>query len=106
MSEKRRPMALYIRAPSLWTLVRLLATQYLGYTYFVAATEAFLMASKAGVDIKTLAEIIPVSAGRGNIGSFTNSVFKRNFDGQGSLDIIVKDMHLACEIAHKVQSPA
>ena len=83
-----------------------LATQYLGYTYFIAATEAFLMAAKAGVNIQTLAEIIPVSAGRGQIGSFTNAVFKRNFEGQGTLDIIVKDMTLACEVAHKAQSPA
>ncbi|MSQ32428.1 MAG: NAD(P)-dependent oxidoreductase, partial [Dehalococcoidia bacterium] len=83
-----------------------LATQYLGYTYFVAATEALLMASKAGVNIRTLSDIIPLSAGRGNIGSFQNSVFKGNFEGQGTLDIIVKDMNLACEVAKKFQSPA
>ncbi len=64
------------------------------------------MVATAGVNLRTLAEINPVSAGRANIGSFTNSVFKRNFEGQGSLDIIVKDMTLACEIAHEVQSPA
>lgn len=83
-----------------------LATQYLGYTYFIAATEAFLMAGKAGVNIRTLAEIIPLSAGRGNIGSFTSSVFKGDFDGTASLDIIVKDLTLACEIAHEFESPA
>lgn len=83
-----------------------LATQYLGYTYFIAAAEALLMAGKAGVNIKILADIIPLSAGRGNIGSFTNSVFKGNFEGAGSLDIIVKDMTLACEIAHEFESPA
>ena len=83
-----------------------LATQYLGYTYFVAATEALLLAAKAGVNPRILIDIIPVSAGRGNIGSFANSIFKGNFEGQGSLDIIVKDMHLACEIAQQFQSPA
>lgn len=83
-----------------------LATQYLGYTYFVAATEAFLMASKAGIDVQTLAEIIPVSAGKGNLGFFTN-VFKRNFEGSGGgVDIIQKDLSLACEIAQSMRSPA
>ncbi|MSQ32750.1 MAG: NAD(P)-dependent oxidoreductase [Dehalococcoidia bacterium] len=83
-----------------------LATQYLGYTYFVAAAEALLLAGKAGVNIKTLAEIIPFTAGRGNLGSFPNSIFKGNFEGTASLDIIVKDMTLACEIAHEFASPA
>src|SRR4029077_10928122 len=41
-----------------------LVTQYLGYTGFVAAIEGMLVAAKAGIDLATLARIVPVSAGQ------------------------------------------
>src|SRR5689334_14305051 len=41
-----------------------LVTQYLGYTGFIAAIEGMLIAAKAGIDLDTLAQIVPVSAGQ------------------------------------------
>ena len=35
----------------------------MGYCNFIAAAEGLLMAAKAGIDLNTLAKIIPVSAG-------------------------------------------
>jgi len=41
-----------------------LVTQYLGYTNFIASIEGMLVAAKAGIDLETLARIVPVSAGQ------------------------------------------
>ena len=41
-----------------------LVTQYLGYTNFIASIEGMLVAAKAGIDLDTLARIVPVSAGQ------------------------------------------
>jgi len=47
-----------------------LVTQYLGYTNFVAALEGMLIGAKAGIDLSTLARIVPSAprtAGRSTI---------------------------------------
>src|SRR5215813_6715523 len=41
-----------------------LVTQYLGYTNFIASLEGMIIAAKAGIDLETLAKIVPVSAGQ------------------------------------------
>ncbi len=84
-----------------------LATQYMGYCNVITALEGMLIAAKAGIDLKVLAEIVPVSAGASR--GFTrlpDAVFNRNFGSNGTLDIIAKDLHLACELARDVQAPA
>jgi 3-hydroxyisobutyrate dehydrogenase-like beta-hydroxyacid dehydrogenase len=84
-----------------------LVTQYLGYTGFIAALEGMLIAAKAGIDLGILAEIVPVSAGQSR--SFANiprGVFNRSFQSGGTLDIVAKDMDLACALARDVGAPA
>ena len=82
-----------------------LVTQYLGYSNFIAAAEGVLMAVKAGVDLKVLAEIVPVSAGASRAFQFfPQSVYVRDFPAAGSLDIVAKDLRLACEMARELQT--
>jgi 3-hydroxyisobutyrate dehydrogenase-like beta-hydroxyacid dehydrogenase len=84
-----------------------LVTQYLGYTGFVAAIEGMLVAAKAGIDLDTLARIVPVSAGQSR--SFDNAarnILNRSFAAGGTLDIVAKDVALACQLARDVGAPA
>jgi len=84
-----------------------LVSQYLGYSNFIAAAEGLLIGAKAGIDLNVLAQIIPVSAGASR--TFENlprSVFSGEFISAGTLDIVAKDINLACELARDVQAPA
>jgi 3-hydroxyisobutyrate dehydrogenase-like beta-hydroxyacid dehydrogenase len=84
-----------------------LVTQYLGYTNFIAALEGLLVAAKAGIDLGVLAKIVPVSAGQSRtFDTSARSVLSRAFASNGSLDIIVKDMDLAVNLAREVAAPA
>jgi len=84
-----------------------LVTQYLGYTNFIAAIEGMLIAAKAGIDLATLAKIVPVSAGQSRtFDNIPRGVFDGSFNAGGTLDIIVKDLELACGLARDVGSPA
>lgn len=80
-----------------------LVTQYLAYCGFVVATEGLLIGAKAGLDLGTLAEIVPVSAGASRVfEAFPRSVFGGDFNASGTLDIVAKDVGLACELAQEV----
>jgi len=84
-----------------------LVTQYLGYTNFVAAIEGMLVAAKAGIDLDTLAQIVPVSAGQSR--TFDNAarnILNGSFAAGGTLDIVAKDIALACQLARDVGAPA
>jgi 3-hydroxyisobutyrate dehydrogenase-like beta-hydroxyacid dehydrogenase len=84
-----------------------LVTQYLGYTNFITALEGMLIAAKAGIDLGVLAKIVPVSAGQSRtFDTSARSVLSRAFASNGSLDIIVKDMDLAVNLAREVGAPA
>jgi 3-hydroxyisobutyrate dehydrogenase-like beta-hydroxyacid dehydrogenase len=84
-----------------------LVTQYLGYTNFVAALEGLLIGAKAGVDPGILAQIVPVSAGASRtFDNIPRSVLTRAFTAGGTLDIVAKDLHLACALAREVAAPA
>jgi len=84
-----------------------LATQYMGYCNVITALEGMLIAAKAGIDLKVLAEIVPVSAGASRgFNRLPDAVFNRDFGSGGTLDIIAKDLHLACELARDVRAPA
>jgi 3-hydroxyisobutyrate dehydrogenase-like beta-hydroxyacid dehydrogenase len=84
-----------------------LVTQYLGYSNYVAAAEGLLIGAKAGIDLDVLAKIVPVSAGASRaFEGLPGSVFSREFKSNGTLDIVAKDLHLACELAREVQAPA
>jgi len=82
-------------------------TQYLGYTGFIAALEGMLVAAKAGIDLGVLAQIVPVSAGQSRtFDNIPRSVLSGAFTAGGTLDIVAKDVHLACELAREVGAPA
>jgi 3-hydroxyisobutyrate dehydrogenase-like beta-hydroxyacid dehydrogenase len=84
-----------------------LVTQYLGYTNFITALEGMLVAAKAGIDLGILAKIVPVSAGQSRtFDTSARSVLSRAFASNGSLDIIVKDLGLAVNLAREVGAPA
>ena len=83
-----------------------LVTQYLGYTNFIAALEGMLVAKKAGIDLGILAEIVPVSAGQSRtFDNIPRSVLTGAFTAGGTLDIVAKDIDLACALAREVGAP-
>jgi 3-hydroxyisobutyrate dehydrogenase len=84
-----------------------LVTQYLGYTNFIAALEGLLIAAKAGIDLGVLAQIVPVSAGQSRtFDNIPRSVLSGTFTSGGTLDIVAKDIDLACALAREVGAPA
>jgi 3-hydroxyisobutyrate dehydrogenase len=84
-----------------------LVTQYLGYSNFVTALEGLLIGAKAGIDLRVLAQIVPVSAGASRtFDNIPRAVLSREFTSGGTLDIVAKDLHLACELARQVGAPA
>jgi 3-hydroxyisobutyrate dehydrogenase len=84
-----------------------LVTQYLGYTNFIASIEGMLIAARAGIDLATLARIVPVSAGQSRtFDNIARGVFPRSFAAGGTLDIVAKDMALASQLARDVAAPA
>src|SRR5579872_3141783 len=84
-----------------------LVTQYLGYTGFIAALEGMLIAAKAGIDLETLARIVPVSAGQSRtFDNIPRGILPGSFAAGGTLDIVAKDVELACQLARDVGAPA
>ena len=84
-----------------------LATQYMGYTNLIAAIEGMLIAKLGGVDPATLAEIVPVSAGASRaFNAIPNSVLNGSYQAGGTLDIVAKDVALACELARRLEAPS
>ncbi len=84
-----------------------LATQYMGYTNLIAAIEGMLIARMGGVDPAVLAEIVPVSAGASRaFNAIPNSILDRSFAAGGTLDIVAKDVALACTLAERLEAPA
>lgn len=84
-----------------------LVTQYLGYTGFIAALEGMLIAAKAGIDLDVLARIVPVSAGQSRtFDNIPRGVLPRSFAAGGTLDIVAKDVELACQLARDIGAPA
>ncbi|MFI4948831.1 MAG: NAD(P)-dependent oxidoreductase [Alphaproteobacteria bacterium] len=83
-----------------------LVTQYLGYTNFIAALEGLMIAAKAGIDLGILARIVPVSAGQSRtFDNIARSVLTGAFTSGGTLDIVAKDIDLACALAREVGAP-
>jgi len=84
-----------------------LVTQYLGYTGFIAAIEGMLVAAKAGIDLDMLARIVPVSAGQSRtFDAAAGNILNRSFAAGGTLDIVSKDVDLACQLARDLGAPA
>ena len=84
-----------------------LATQYMGYTNLIAAIEGMLIARLGGVDPEVLAEIVPVSAGASRaFNAIPNAVLNGSYQAGGTLDIVAKDVALACELARRLDAPS
>jgi 3-hydroxyisobutyrate dehydrogenase len=84
-----------------------LVTQYLGYANLIVALEGMLIGAKAGIDLGVLAQIVPVSAGASRtFDNIPRSVLAGTFTAGGTLDIVAKDVHLACALAREVGAPA
>ena len=83
-----------------------LATQYMGYTNLIAAIEGMLIGKAAGIDPAALAEIVPVSAGASRaFNSIPNSILDGSYRAGGTLDIVAKDVALACALAQRLRVP-
>ena len=84
-----------------------LVTQYLGYSNFVAGVEGMLIGAKAGLDMDILARLIPISASdSGVMNRYVDVLLDGTFASGGTLDIVAKDLHLACQLARDVQAPS
>ena len=84
-----------------------LVTQYLGYSNFVAGVEGMLIGAKAGLDMAILAKLIPISASAsGVMDRSMAALLDGTFASNGTLDIVAKDLHLACQLARDVQAPS
>ncbi len=84
-----------------------LVTQYLGYSNFVAGVEGMLIGAKAGLDMDILAKLIPISASASStMNRSVDVLLDGTFGSNGSLDIVAKDLHLACQLARDVQAPS
>ena len=83
-----------------------LATQYMGYTNLIAAIEGMLIAKLGGVDPAILADIVPVSAGASRaFNAIPSSVLNGSYQAGGTLDIVAKDVALACALAERLSAP-
>ena len=84
-----------------------LVTQYLGYSNFVAGVEGMLIGAKAGLDMDILAKLIPISASASGVMNRSLEVLlDGTFASNGTLDIVAKDLHLACQLARDVRAPS
>jgi 3-hydroxyisobutyrate dehydrogenase-like beta-hydroxyacid dehydrogenase len=84
-----------------------LVTQYLGYTNFIASIEGMLIAAKAGIDLESMARIVPATAGQSRtFDNIARGVLPGTFAAGGTLDIVAKDVALACQLARDVGAPA
>jgi len=84
-----------------------LVTQYLGYSNFIAGIEGMLIGAKAGLDMDILSKLIPISASASGVMERSmGAVLDGSFASNGTLDIVAKDLHLACQLARDVQAPS
>ena len=84
-----------------------LVTQYLGYSNFIAGIEGMLIGAKAGLDMDILAKLIPISASAsGVMARSMDVVLDGTFASNGTLDIVAKDLHLACQLSRDVAAPS
>ncbi len=84
-----------------------LVTQYMGYSNFVAGVEGMLIGAKAGLDMDILAKLIPISASASStMNRSVEVLLDGTFGSSGSLNIVAKDLHLACLLARDVQAPS
>src|SRR5260370_12251648 len=65
-----------------------------------------LIGAKAGIDLGVLAQIVPLSAGASRtFDNIPRSVLPGSFTAGGTLDIVAKDLDLACGLSRAVCAP-
>jgi len=75
---------------------------------FIAAAEVLLVGRRFGVDPRAMLEVLNSSTGRNNSTEvkFDKFVFSRTFASGFSLDLMVKDLTTAVELARDTRTPA
>lgn len=77
-----------------------------GCTNLIAAIEGMLIDKMGGVDPEVLAEIVPAStAASSAFNSIPDTILNRSFTAAGTLDIVAKDVALACTLAERLGAP-
>ena len=81
---------------------------YVSAAGLVAAVEAVLAAQRFGLDPKNVVDILNASTGMNNstLNKFHQFILSRAFDSGFSLDLMVKDLRTALEVARSTGSPA
>ncbi len=81
---------------------------YVSAAGLVAATEAVLAAGRFGLDQAKVVDILNASTGMNNstLNKFHRFILSRTFDSGFSLDLMVKDLKTALEVARSTGSPA
>jgi 3-hydroxyisobutyrate dehydrogenase len=84
-----------------------LVNNYVGAINLMAAIEGMVMGVKAGVDAKTLQQVVVASTGSSKAFEFSvpNKILKRDFEPGFSIDLLLKDLHLAEDLARAVNTP-
>ena len=81
---------------------------YVSAAGLVAAAESVLAAQRFGLDPKNVVDILNASTGMNNstLNKFHQFILSRAFDSGFSLDLMVKDLKAALEVARSTGSPA
>jgi len=81
---------------------------YVSAAGLAAAAEAVLAGQRFGLEAKNVVDILNASTGMNNstLNKFHQFILSRAFDSGFSLDLMVKDLRTAVEIAHATGSPA
>jgi 3-hydroxyisobutyrate dehydrogenase len=81
---------------------------YVSAAGFVAAIEAVLAAGRFGLDPGKVVDVLNASTGMNNstLNKFHRFILSRTFDSGFSLDLMVKDLKTALEVARSTGSPA
>ncbi len=84
-----------------------IVSNYLAALSVVATSEAFALAVKAGLQANTVSEVLKISSGRNYSTEFKfpRYVLPRTFDDGFRLDLYVKDLNLAHEMAELFEVP-
>ncbi|MDE0060368.1 MAG: NAD(P)-dependent oxidoreductase [Defluviicoccus sp.] len=75
---------------------------------FLAAVEAFLVGRRFGLEPETMAEVVNSSTGMNNAtrNKLAQFVFSRRFDSGFSMDLMVKDLDIALDLARDTATAA
>ena len=81
---------------------------YVSAAGLVAAVEAVLAARRFGLDAGTVVDVLNASTGMNNstLNKFHRFILSRTFDSGFSLELMVKDLKTALEVARSTGSPA